>query len=799
MSLRTKKLSINHWWDVWIALFILTVIIMVAARLWVTDWTEDLYILVCLMFFAGISGLALGVSQFSPFLSTLFSLVYGIFTIGWLFGTTVEVNMTWRNRILYDLAWRLRTAIAQFAAGEAVSDPILFLTIMAIVLWILGSTTAFMLIREGVVWPSLIPLGFTLMIISHFDQNLARNTRFLMTFLFLTLLIVGRMTFLRYQQQWQREGIHTTSEINIDFAKTLFILASVLMILARLIPITPNQVTHYSELWNTVTEPWDRLSERLSDLFNFEGTSSSLSTGYFSDSISLGTGSPTSEKMVFTVKVESDPPAGYRNYWRARSYDTYQDADWSSSLVISEKLLFPDSFNIPFPNWAGEQSASYTFTIETNNILNLYTTGAPTWVSHPVNATTHLISNSTVDLIAMIAEPALAKGEQYQVNTQVSLPTIAQLRQTGSDYPDWVLRYLQLPSNFSVEIKNLAAEIAAGMIHPYDQALALTQYLRENINYTQTISPPPASSDPIEWFLFEEKEGFCNYYATAEVLMLRSLGIPARLAVGYAAGDYDRQANTYTVHKRDSHAWPEVYFVDYGWVFFEPTTSQPEMTLPLGAETNIGDEGLLPDDWEIPLTDVPDEISDTLPETPPESIENDPIIDAESAAEASTPPVVGKSIVWGIVIALSSCLILVLFFLFRRKINLNIHIKPLPTLLEGWWEQNGGSPPNWLKRWSYRAQMSTAERAYLQIGRSIKVMGRAITPAKTPAERAQILAALIPNAKDPIADIINEYQLDAFSNHLINEERARDAARQVRRLALRVRFRQVFGFGKKSN
>jgi hypothetical protein len=104
--------------------------------------------------------------------------------------------------------------------------------------------------------------------------------------------------------------------------------------------------------------------------------------------------------------------------------------------------------------------------------------------------------------------------------------------------------------------------------------LALTEYLRSKYAYSDVVEVP-AESDPIAWFLFEGKEGFCNYYASAEVLMLRSLGIPARMAVGYAQGDYSNEKNAYEVRARDSHAWVEVFYPEVGWVIFEPTPSQP--------------------------------------------------------------------------------------------------------------------------------------------------------------------------------------------------------------------------------
>jgi len=104
----------------------------------------------------------------------------------------------------------------------------------------------------------------------------------------------------------------------------------------------------------------------------------------------------------------------------------------------------------------------------------------------------------------------------------------------------------------------------------------VTRYLRSQIAYKNRIPTPPTGRDPVDWFLFEKKEGFCTYYASAEVILLRAAGIPARLAVGYSQGE--RVENTFLVKLNDAHAWPEVYFPGIGWIEFEPTSNEPGIT-----------------------------------------------------------------------------------------------------------------------------------------------------------------------------------------------------------------------------
>jgi hypothetical protein len=79
----------------------------------------------------------------------------------------------------------------------------------------------------------------------------------------------------------------------------------------------------------------------------------------------------------------------------------------------------------------------------------------------------------------------------------------------------------------------------------------------------------------VDYFLFDLQQGYCDYYATAMVVMARSLGIPARLAVGYATGEYDPELEAYQVTRANAHSWAEVYFPEYGWIRFEPTATLP--------------------------------------------------------------------------------------------------------------------------------------------------------------------------------------------------------------------------------
>ena len=115
-------------------------------------------------------------------------------------------------------------------------------------------------------------------------------------------------------------------------------------------------------------------------------------------------------------------------------------------------------------------------------------------------------------------------GETYQVDALIKNPHVEELREAGTEYPQWVINaYLQMPENFSPRIQQLAREITANEDTPYDKTIAITRYLRDNIEYAATLAEPPRRADPLEWVIFESKQAYCVYYATSEIMMLRSL------------------------------------------------------------------------------------------------------------------------------------------------------------------------------------------------------------------------------------------------------------------------------------
>jgi hypothetical protein len=170
---------------------------------------------------------------------------------------------------------------------------------------------------------------------------------------------------------------------------------------------------------------------------------------------------------------------------------------------------------------------------------------------------------------------AISSAESYTAMSLEVVPSQDALRSSTDPYPPSITKFLKLPDSVPERVLTLARELTANAITPYDRAQAIETYLRTNYPYTLDVPSPPNGRDVADYFLFDLKKGYCDYYATAMVVLARAAGLPARLVVGYAGGTYDSSNAQYTVTEANAHSWVEIFYTDIGWVEFEPTAGLP--------------------------------------------------------------------------------------------------------------------------------------------------------------------------------------------------------------------------------
>ena len=187
----------------------------------------------------------------------------------------------------------------------------------------------------------------------------------------------------------------------------------------------------------------------------------------------------------------------------------------------------------------------------------------------------------------------------YEVVSDTGLPPAKALQSASPQLPDDIrLVYLRLPHTLNPRVSELARTITASATNNYDRAAAIQSYLRNNFKYT--LDPPEIEpEDPVGSFLFRSKSGYCEYFAAAMAVMLRTLNVPSRLVNGFQTGSYNRIGKDFVVRARDAHSWVEVYFTGYGWIPFDPTPADPHPVLPGEWDDYVDTAALFWNEWII--------------------------------------------------------------------------------------------------------------------------------------------------------------------------------------------------------
>ncbi|WP_250444984.1 DUF3488 and transglutaminase-like domain-containing protein [Actinotalea sp. C106] len=217
----------------------------------------------------------------------------------------------------------------------------------------------------------------------------------------------------------------------------------------------------------------------------------------------------------------------------------------------------------------------------------------------------------------VITDGPTTRDSTYVVRTTARDLSAETLRRDVAVGEDPSGPHLTVPeSPFTAEITALAVEITAESSTTYDQALALQSYFRDAGNFRYDTQVPAARTDDAVWDFLTDRTGYCVQYATAMTVMARSLGIPARLAVGFLPGRASGTPGEYVITGRQSHAWPELHFAGAGWVRFEPTPATQTGPPPAYADPFLAEE---PDEAEEP--DAPEVEVETETEDAPEEAE----------------------------------------------------------------------------------------------------------------------------------------------------------------------------------
>jgi transglutaminase-like putative cysteine protease len=302
---------------------------------------------------------------------------------------------------------------------------------------------------------------------------------------------------------------------------------------------------------------------RISSPFWAVPIDTSQASSGLSDTMSPGdiTSLSMSNEVAFRVAFEGEIPAPRDRYWRGLVLTRFNGRTWSGrEPSISRSAL--DQIEV-----AGEP-VNYEITLEPTRQQWVFALDMPTsWSLRRtfMGPQQQLARMTPID--QRIAYRVTSHTE-FSVGTEMS-----------ELYRNW---YSDLPDDSNPRTEELAREMRAAAGNDRDFVDAVLKKLnREEFYYT--LEPPPLGRDPVDRFLFETRRGFCEHYASAFSVMMRSVGIPARVVLGYQGGEINPMGWHLIVRQSDAHAWTEVWLDGLGWRRIDPTAAVAPERIDIGA------------------------------------------------------------------------------------------------------------------------------------------------------------------------------------------------------------------------
>ena len=754
-------------WD-WVAAIVLVgLLYTAAARLSVTTWTRELGYVEGVVVLGAILGLALGVSRFSGRTAAWLAGAYTLLQIGWQMMRVADQHLSALDQLING-AGRLGVTLGQLWTAQRIDDPIFFVTLMSTLYWGIGLSCGYRLMRGSRLLSVLVVPTIPVLIVQYYDGYESNRLWIVAFYFFLVLLLIGRVNLLEKEKTWLARRVSTANQPEYELAGSIVGLAAGIILLAWVSPTPAVLLPNAEHAWQQASQPFEGTRQWINNVLAAVRDNSGTGIETYADSMGLGIVANQGTEEVFAVSVASMNFPRY--HWRMRVYDTYADGSWDTAAGSSQKFT-PERADLSIAESKAAHAADFWFQWKTGPGTLMPLPSQPVWVSRPGEIQFDEAAANQLDVLSWHSDLSMRSGDQYEAHAILVNPGVASLRQAGTNYPDWVVQHdLQLPADLPQDIRALAKTLAQGQATPYDRATAITAYLRSNIKYSSSIPSAPAGVEPLDWFLFTQKSGFCNYYASADVVMLRSVGIPARMAVGYAQGELAADG-TLIVHQRDAHAWPEVYFPGIGWVDFEPTSSQPDIVRASGLTQ--------PDSAATPASPAGKAVNP--PSRRPQDNQND-----GNGNTIDTTQTVG---VWVIIFILVSAVAGAVWFLGRKK-NLG---QRLPRLLADLYHHYGFDLPLWLERWERWSESGSIERSFHAINQSLAWLGKPQPAHMTATERAELLKTILPSLSEEIDILREQHERTLFGPLAGDAAQARRAAWRIRYLTIRSMVRRLVG------
>ena len=752
------------------ALFIVSILlIMPALSLNVAGWSLGMRTIIPVTLFSVIFGFLLSRSQYNELTALIVSAMYG-------FGIVIAVAAINQPTNFFegiaDVFIRTLRWFIDASTGGINQDELVFTILVATLFWFLGYNAVWHIFRLDRVWRVILPPGLILltnMVVYTGDEPL---DTYLIAFLLMSLLLIVRSNLDARQWDWYINGIRVPAIVRRQFSMIGIALSILSLVFAWGVPSGDIQERLESFQEFLASDPIQQMSEIWNRLFSPIESEGPATTDYYGgDLLNLGGAISLGDEVVLLIEA---PNAGTRYYWRSRVFERYANGQWSPSanLRVTDQT---SPIEIPMDaEVIGQQRVPVNQKITVGMTSSRIYYSAPQASSVDGTGRIDLIYSDAPDNLSMnisVVRPlqVLSRGTVYNATSMMSIANANELRSASTVYPEWVTNPNLFVGQPSGRVLSLAQQIVndAGAVNPYDKAKAIEQWLRTNIAYNESISAPPPNVDPVEWVLFDVRQGYCTYYATSMIVMLRGLGIPARMAAGFSQGDFDSSTGQYIVRERDAHTWVEVYFPGYGWIEFEPTAAEeplnregdnlaqpePQAANPLPSPTPTATPTLVPSPTpQSTLEELQqNESQPTLTPTPSPTFTATPVI-----VPTVQPPIAPQTqsplsfLLPALGLALLAILILIIIAL-------------ILAFIFWWWE------------WRGMGGLSPVSRAYARMERYVTLLGMRFGSDKTTLEKRREIQKKVPAAKEPIRAISELYTVERYRGQ--NDQSTENARR----------------------
>ena len=647
-------------------------------------------------------------------------------------------------------------------------DSSLFLFLGSVLFWVVGAWLAWCSLRWRRVLLGLTP-GIVIFATNVLNSKDEQNSYTI----FFLIMSVALLLFNNYRASLTaaiRNGLKMSSDSRWDFWETGVAASAIVMMLAIFLPpLSRDDSTVNVE--TGVFRNWADFQQSLNHAVVVgKGGSASFSSGFSVDASLQGV-LTRNDRLVMTYTVIG-AYSGPRYFRGVDLLPSVRRSEWGYvPNPLGFQAFLPKNSDVPYTD--DKLVEQYSSSLRVHMIRPPQ--GAPDVMFYPGELTRVDRDTTAIETFKTTAAPTFAmidrvnsahpasSGGFYTAQVSYPNPTEDELRTAGTAYPDFIAPYRSFgitnprqflltppsiaptpaagatpapapsasfgpgvpaapPDPLFTKIAALANSITKDATNPYDKAVAIETYLRANYAYSLEPGAPAGGQDPLESFLFTNKVGYCEFFASAMGHMLRAEGIPTRLVNGYGQGTFDTKNKQWVVKETDAHTWVEAYFPTYGWIPFEPTPDG--QYFPVQRAITVGSNCTR----DVCQTTGEGETSGVTTTGKPKGIQDVP---EQGAVAAPTAPNYFPPIAGGILVALAG-----LFLLLSR------YLRP---------------------------------RSVAQVWRRLALLCRlAGLPAAggdTPAEFGRRLAIAIPEAAVPIRAIADNFAVAAYAPRHVAETR----------------------------